>query len=90
MTASFKKSDLIKWAITFLVAIVILLLPVNESFDAQIRAFLAVTVFAIIIYAFELLPTLLVGLLLPTLWVVSGCATWAKLYLAGMGIYWFF
>lgn len=77
-TSSFKKADLIKWAIVFAVTAIIMLIPVSESFTAQIRVFLAVTVFSIIIYAFELLPTLLVGLLLPFLWVVSGCATWAQ------------
>ena len=64
----------IKWAATILISICIYLIPVNEVFTFEMRAFLVATVFSLSLAAFELVPNMLVGLLLPVLYVILGAA----------------
>ena len=64
----------IKWAATILISICIYLIPVNDSFTFEMRAFLVATVFSLSLAAFELVPNMLVGLLLPVLYVILGAA----------------
>lgn len=52
--------------------ICIYLIPVNDIFTFEMRAFLVATVFVLSLAAFELLPNLLVGLLLPVMYVILG------------------
>lgn len=78
MSTSSNSKKIIKWAITFIIPLAIMLIPVDELFTETTRMFVATTVFAIVIYAFELLPAMIVGLLLPVAWVLTGCATWAQ------------
>ncbi len=62
----------IKWIAAILMPICIYLIPVNDIFTFEIRAFLVATVFVLSLAAFELLPNLLVGLLLPVMYVILG------------------
>lgn len=64
----------IKWAAAILMPIGICLIPAGEVFTFEMRSFLAATVFVLSLAAFELLPNLLVGLLLPVMYVISGAA----------------
>ena len=64
----------IKWAATILISICIYLIPVNDIFTFEMRAFLVATVFSLSLAAFELVPNMLVGLLLPVLYVILGAA----------------
>ncbi len=64
----------IKWAATILISICIYVIPVNEVFTFEMRAFLVATVFSLSLAAFELVPNMLVGLLLPVLYVILGAA----------------
>ena len=64
----------IKWAAAILMPICIQLIPVNEVFTFEMRAFLVATVFVLSLAAFELLPNMLVGLLLPVMYVILGAA----------------
>lgn len=45
---------------------------INEVFTFEMREFLVATIFVILLAAFELLPNLLVGLLLPVMYVILG------------------
>lgn len=65
----------IKWAATILISICIYLIPVNDIFTFEMRAFLVATVFSLSLAAFELVPNMLVGLLLPVLYVILGAAS---------------
>lgn len=60
----------IKWLAAILMPVCIYLIPVNDVFTFEMRAFLVATVFVLSLAAFELAPNLLVGLLLPVMYVI--------------------
>lgn len=70
-TATSKKVYL-QWLITLVVPLIIWLIPVNESFTGEIRLFLVITSFVILMMAFEFFNLLLPSMLLPALYVLSG------------------
>lgn len=55
----------VKWLAAVLIPLGIQLLPTSENFSVPMREFLVSTAFVILLAAFELLPNMLVGLLLP-------------------------
>ena len=59
-----------KWLVTVLLPLGIQLIPASEAFPAPMREFLVSTIFVILLAAFELLPNMLVGLLLPVAYVI--------------------
>lgn len=61
-----------KWLAAVLIPLGIQLVPTTETFTEPMRAFLVSTIFAILLAAFELLPNMLVGLLLPVAYVITG------------------
>ena len=66
--ADMSRSNLIttvKWLAAVLIPLGIQLLPTSENFSVPMREFLVSTAFVILLAAFELLPNMLVGLLLP-------------------------
>lgn len=71
---SMDRSTKVKWLLTYLVPIIIWLVPTNAIFTAKIRMFLVITVFAMMLMAFEFFNAYVIGVLLPALYVVSGCA----------------
>lgn len=60
----------ISWAITVLIPVLIMLIPVTEVFTMQIKLFLALTICAILIFAMELMDNLIPALLLPMCYYV--------------------
>ena len=67
-------STKVKWFITFAVPIMLLFVPPGEILTNDIWTFLAITLFAILLIAFELTDTLLIGIILFTGYYVSGIA----------------
>lgn len=65
----------IKWIVTITLPILFMLIPTNEIYTAQLRAYLAATIFFICLAALELIPVLLTRLILPILYVISGVTT---------------
>ena len=65
-----QKDRVIKWAICFILAIGILLIPESDIVTWQMKMFLALTVFDILLIVFDLVDLLIAGLFLPTLLVV--------------------
>lgn len=66
----------VKWIIAiFLAVIVYIAIPVNALISAQMRLFLAITLFAIELMALDLIDMLLFGLLLPGLYLILNVAT---------------
>lgn len=61
----------IKWFFTIAVPICIQFLPVSGDFTLQMREFLVATTFVIFLAAFELLPNMLVGLLMPVAYILT-------------------
>ena len=66
------KALLIKWFITIIVPIAILLTPVQGGYTKEIRLFLAITVCAVFLMAFETLSTMMISLLLPGAYLLTG------------------
>lgn len=64
----------IYWIITFVVPILIMLIPTNETFTQDIRLFFALTIAAILLWAFEIVQNLVVSLILPVLYIVFNLA----------------
>lgn len=64
----------IKWIVTFAIPISIWMIPVNDVYTKPMSAFLAATTFCIMLAAFELLPVLFIGLMLPALYIILGAA----------------
>ena len=50
---SVSKSLWIKWLLTFLIPAAMFLIPTNEDFSSDMRLFLAITLFGILLMAFE-------------------------------------
>lgn len=67
-----EKKAFIGWMISVLVPCFIYMVPVSEIFTADLRLFLTITLFVILIIAFELLPQLIAAFLMPSLYLISG------------------
>jgi len=65
----------IKWLITIVLPIILMIIPINDVYTVEIRGFLTATVFFICLAAFELIPVLLAGLMLPMLYVILKATT---------------
>lgn len=66
------KKTIIGWLISILVPCLIYMIPTTSIFTADLRLFLMLTLFVILIIAFELLPQLIAAFLLPSLYLISG------------------
>ena len=66
------KANLTKWLIAFIVPVLVWLIPTTAVFSADLRLFFVITVFAMLIIAMELLPTLVASIMLLTLYALSG------------------
>jgi di/tricarboxylate transporter len=64
----------IMWAISIVLPLLIMAIPITQSFTPEIKCFFAVTLFVIFLWAFELMPFIIPAILLPVLYVVTGIA----------------
>lgn len=74
------RSLIIKWAITFAVPLLICFIPLTETYTQTMRLYFVATLFVIFLFAFETVPMLISGLLLPALYVVLGVVPFAIAY----------
>lgn len=72
MNISIDKKKLIGWIISILVPIIVAFIPVSGDFTESLRLFFVITLFVILIIAFELLPVLISAIMLPSLYTISG------------------
>lgn len=68
-------SDFYKWIGTFTVLIMIWVTAQSYSLDYKTSMFFVITVFAVLLWCFSLIPDAITGLLLPTLYVVFKVAS---------------
>ena len=61
-----------KWAVTAVLALLVMLIPTNAVFTEDLRLFFTITVTIICVFAFELLPTLAGAVLLSAAYIISG------------------
>lgn len=72
MQTTLDKKKLIMWLCVIVFPLAILCIPTGEVFTQPIRLFLAVTLCAILMFAFELLNNAIPGLLLPLSYLLLG------------------
>ncbi len=66
------KGQLIKWAVTTVIAAGILAIPTNETYSYEVKMFLFVTALGILLVAFELIDLMAVSMMFPIGYLVSG------------------
>ncbi len=64
----------VKWIITVTIPIVLLLIPQTTFYAYPVKCFFAITVFSILLAAFELVPSALIGLLLTGMYLAFNVA----------------
>lgn len=69
-TQTINKSLLIKWAIVFGLTFACFLIPESGILTMNVKLFFAITVFGLALAAFEIVPTLMISLLMPALWMI--------------------
>lgn len=69
------KIQAVKWLIAVFAPLLMLLIPVTESFNAEMRLFFMLTAICILVMAFELTEMVLPALTLPLFYILSGLAT---------------
>ena len=79
------RGEIIKWAISILVPIIILLIPVNAVFTSQMRTFFAITVCGLFVIAFEFFDNIVPAIIMPAAWVFFGVTTIDKAFSGFMG-----
>lgn len=68
------KADRIKWIMTIVATLAIVLIPANGLYTESMKTFMVLTVFALLVIAFEFLPSAVMVILLPVLYIVFGVA----------------
>jgi di/tricarboxylate transporter len=66
------KKKMIGWLISILIPVIIALIPVSANYTESLKMYFTITLFVILIIAFELLPQLISAFLLPSLYLISG------------------
>lgn len=65
-----KDKKQLSWFITFIVPALIFFIPTTETFSYEIKLFMVFTLWGILMFAFELMNTLIPSLILPFLYVI--------------------
>lgn len=73
-TSKMSKSTMIKLAVNILIPVLIMLIPTNEMFTPQLRLYFAITLLAILAFAFEVINTTVTAIILPILYVLFNLA----------------
>ena len=69
---------ILKWVISILVPVIILMFPETGSFTNAIKVFLAVTFWGVFCMATEVIPITFVAIMLPIFYILAGIATPAQ------------
>ena len=76
--ASNNKAEKVKWLVTLIITLGVYLIPTNDVYTRQMSLFFTVTVFGLLLMAFEFFEPLVVSVTIPMLWVgqvlLSACA----------------
>lgn len=70
------KKRLLFWAIIFAVPLLTLLIPTTESFTMQQKLFVAITLWTVLMFAFELVDNFIPCIIMPFLFIITGVAPW--------------
>lgn len=75
MGTSLSRNDLMKWGVSFGIAIVCLLIPESALITWNVKVFLAITVLGLAFAAFEIVPTIVIAIIMPALWILCKVTT---------------
>ena len=75
-TSKYNTKNLLKWAIIFLAPVLVMMIPTTESFTLQQKKFLAITVWTILMFAFELVDNYIPCIIMPFLFIITGVSGW--------------
>lgn len=64
----------VKWLVTIIIPLIVLIIPCTEVFTLGIKKFFVITAFSLLCAAFEFFPNLVIGIMLPILYIVLGVA----------------
>ena len=73
-TKKYSTSYIIKWLFTIALTVGIYLIPTGDLFTPALRTFFCITVFIILVCAFDFFDTIIPAILLPSLYLISGIA----------------
>lgn len=68
------KSEDFKWLVALGLSALVLAIPETQALTMQIKSFLAITVFGIVVCAFNLTPNVMIGICLPLLYMLFNVA----------------
>lgn len=71
LTKSTNTKSIVMWIINILVPVAIMLIPTSESFTPEIRLFFAITICAILMFAFDQIHSAIPALLLPLAYSIT-------------------
>ena len=71
---------MLKWVVSIIVPIMILMIPETETFTFAIKGFLAVTFWGVFCMATEIIPTALAAVMLPIFYILFNIATPAQAF----------
>lgn len=70
--STMSKATKIKWIVTIALTLAVYLIPTNDIYTKQISLFFTVTVFGLLLMAFEFFDPLVVSVVMPMGWVLFG------------------
>lgn len=70
--STMSKATKIKWIVTIVLTLAVYLIPTNDIYTKQISLFFTVTVFGLLLMAFEFFDPLVVSVVMPMGWVLFG------------------
>ena len=74
------KKKALYWAITIILAAAGYFLPLGEVYTMPMKRFFAITILGLCILAFELMDNFALGMMMPTLWVMTGVTDFATAF----------
>lgn len=72
--ASVNRVSLIKWIITILIPLILLIIPSNELYTDTVKKFSVITIFFLLVIAFEFFDNIIPAILMPACWAFLGVA----------------
>lgn len=72
------RNEAIKWLVTIMIGMAIILVPVSELFTVEMKKYCFVTVVGILLVAFEIFPMVACALIIPAGYIVLNVATPAQ------------
>lgn len=67
----------IKWAVIFMLPLGLLLVPTTDIFTMQYKLFISITLWAILMFAFDLVDNYVPTVMMPILYIMTGVTDWS-------------